>query len=419
MNGIAVTSVDEQIMIKDVKILFVSPIDPWPPNIGATIRTNSLLSALENVGAVDCVFFGEKEKIMNTPFSSNHRIKAILPRPNFPAALPFLSKFLQVIPESQREWILSYTPAFHFLYRSSSSILRFTSLNPLNYDIVFMVRFETLWRLGWNCSCPTIVDIDDVGFLSAIKALRNELSLILKLIKWWRAYNLKTIQLNTIRRLSAALVCSEEDKNSINEPNVHVVPNIFPEFREKSLNIKEGNSNEILFVGSLVYKPNIEGLKFFIQEILPIIIRKLPKTKLRIVGRTAPNQNLDFLKKPGVNLTGMVDDVVPYIENAAIEVCPILFGEGTRIKILESLSYGKPVVSTTKGAYGISIFEESGLIRVDTPGGIAKACLNLLSNPQLRRKIGELGQLEVQKKYSQAKVDKSIHNLLISKLNGF
>ena len=167
-------------------------------------------------------------------------------------------------------------------------------------------------------------------------------------------------------------------------------------------------SPRLLFVGGLDYKPNREGIAFFVQRIFPIIREAVPEATLSVIGRTRRNEVLEWARLPGITFLGRVEDIDPVIEQSAIEICPILYGAGTRIKILEALSFGKPVVSTAVGAHGIALDEESGLFRADSPEAFAQKCVMLLRSPSLRRNLAPRARLGVRSRYSQERVDKII-----------
>jgi glycosyltransferase involved in cell wall biosynthesis len=111
-------------------------------------------------------------------------------------------------------------------------------------------------------------------------------------------------------------------------------------------------------------------------------------------------------------MIGAVDDVAPYIREAQIEICPVLDGGGTRIKILESLAFAKPIVSTTIGAHGHPLGEESGILRRDDPESFARACIDLLRDPQCRRALGLLGQRAVRERFHARVTEETIRPLV-------
>ncbi len=396
-----------------MKTLFISPTPPWPPNIGVALRLHSLLTAFEQLGDVDCVFFGHPEEIFNTPFATRHRIIDVLPRPDF-ADHPLLRLLMQRVAPLERDWWVTYLPGIRSFYLARPDIRhRFHRLNPEAYDLIFLCRIKTAWWLGWKDPLRTMIDLDDVHFLGALENASMESDFFRKLVKTWRYKNLRRAELKTLDYVAAALVCSLDDANRLDHPKVHVVPNVFPDHGQLFRPFTARDSKTILFVGDLVYKSNREGLQYFIKKVLPLIHKEDSDVELQIIGRTVNGQSFPWANRPGVELLGTVDDVVPYIERAAIEVCPMLSGGGTRIKILESLSFGKPVVSTTIGAYGHHLSENAGLFRADSPEGMADLCLKLLGDLEWRKALGEQARRAVARDYSQEKVNEIIRNIVL------
>ncbi|MCK4815196.1 glycosyltransferase, partial [bacterium] len=275
-----------------------------------------------------------------------------------------------------------------------------------------------VWWFRWRDPVRTILDIDDVEYLGAKEAIDAQKSSFRKLLKAWRYRNLRSATLATLDNVGAALVCSPDDARSIAHQKVHVIPNVFPDRGQLSGTIAKGDSKTILFVGALVYKPNREGVQYFIQKVLPLIRAQNPQVRLQVVGKTSGNQSFSWINQPGVEFLGTVDELDPIISNATIEICPILQGLGTRIKILEALSFGKPVVYTTKGAYGIGLGQEAGIFRADSPSEMASVCLKLINDPTFCRSIGEQARREVVRNYSQAKINELMRNTIFRLLNG-
>lgn len=165
--------------------------------------------------------------------------------------------------------------------------------------------------------------------------------------------------------LASKVFCvSEVDKGflistlGINEKKIVVVPNgvdtekFFPDERKrietrKKLNLKD--EPVILFFGKLDYKPNYEAVKVIRYEILPKVLKKIPKAKFLIVGDNPP---MEFAHENMI-FTGMVEQIEDYINASDVVICPLMSGGGTRIKILEAIACGKSVISTGVGAEGI------------------------------------------------------------------
>ena len=161
---------------------------------------------------------------------------------------------------------------------------------------------------------------------------------------------------------------------------------------------------EIVFTGSMDWHPNEDAMRYFIDDILPLIRREAPEVSLTIVGRNPSQQLRDAAATAGVAVTGTVDDVRPYIRRGAVYVVPLRIGGGTRLKIFEALAMAKAVVSTTIGAEGLPLQEGVHILRADDPGAFAGNVLDLLRDRTRRQELGTAGRRLMEREYSWSRV---------------
>jgi len=165
----------------------------------------------------------------------------------------------------------------------------------------------------------------------------------------------------------------------------------------------------LLFCGSLDMHPNQEAMAYFLKRIWPRLVAQVPDIELYIVGRNPPRWLEEAGKNnPRVHVTGYVDDVRPYFQHAAVCVCPIVSGGGTRLKILDSLAMGVPVVSTPFAASGLSLEHERHLLLGDTDEQFTDATLRLLRYPSLRAELARAGADRVDRLYSWTVVGRTL-----------
>ena len=145
---------------------------------------------------------------------------------------------------------------------------------------------------------------------------------------------------------------------------------------------------ELVFVGSMDWLPNVDGMLFFVREVLPLILRRRPRTTMTIVGRTPPPEIQALARaQPMITVTGTVADVRPYLWGAKISIVPLRIGGGTRLKIYESMAARVPVVSTTTGAEGLTIHPPEDIRLADRPQDFAERCLELLDDASERERV--------------------------------
>ncbi|QHI70285.1 glycosyltransferase family 4 protein [Tichowtungia aerotolerans] len=168
------------------------------------------------------------------------------------------------------------------------------------------------------------------------------------------------------------------------------------------------NGKEILFVGSLQYLPNVDGAQFMSTDVMPEVLKRCPDAKLKIVGRGPDERTLKLHNPPSFDVVGEVEELEPWYRNCQLSIVPLRSGGGTRLKILESMAYGRPVVATSIGAEGIDITPGKNILIADTPEELADCVARILNNPDQGRSIAEEGRKLVEECYSW----KSIANIL-------
>lgn len=268
-------------------------------------------------------------------------------------------------------------------------------------DVVVLHRLAALWAAAPSQLKRCVVDVDDIPSQICRQGLGRGAWWI-QPVKYVRYRLVRWAERLTLGRLGAVLVCSEDDASYLNLPNVHVVPNAFP-------GLSSGNGadinvapSDLLFVGELAYLPNEQGLRWFIEQVLPRIRQQRPGTTLRVVGRVPPQIPEDWTWRfaDGVEFLGPVDAIPPYLAATSLSICPLHEGRGTRIKILEALALQRSVVSTTVGAYGLPMQDEAGLFRADDPETFARICCDLLDDPDRRQRSAVAGQRQVEAQFS-------------------
>lgn len=169
----------------------------------------------------------------------------------------------------------------------------------------------------------------------------------------------------------------------------------------------ERNRFEILLATYYLWKHNLDGLMWFIKNVMPIVKSELPETTLTLLGEGAPKW-LNNYKDLGVNVIGYVPSVKPYYNRANVYIVPLFVGGGIRIKILEAMAMELPVVATNVAAEGISAKVEDGLYVTDDKTQFANRIIELCKNEKMARALGEKARIYVQNNFSWEKNVKKI-----------
>jgi len=172
---------------------------------------------------------------------------------------------------------------------------------------------------------------------------------------------------------------------------------------------------DLVFVGSMDWLPNVDGVLYFVREILPLIRRRRPDCSLAIVGRTPPAAVTELAERdPCIYVTGTVPDIRPYLWNSAVSIVPLRIGGGTRLKIYEAMAARIPVVSTTIGAEGLTIHPPDDIRIADTPRDYADRCLELLSSSEERERVGSAAWEMVNADFSWERVARCFEEILVA-----
>lgn len=171
---------------------------------------------------------------------------------------------------------------------------------------------------------------------------------------------------------------------------------------------------DLVFVGSMDWMPNVDGMQWFLTNVFPLIRKEKPDCRLALVGRNPPQTLLDAAKDPGITVTGTVPDVRPFLWQSAVSIVPLRVGGGTRLKIFEAMAAGTPVISTTIGAEGLPVRHGETIRIADTAQEFAAECLNMLAVPQDWQRMAQQAVDLVVQNYSWEQVTKKFEQALFS-----
>jgi glycosyltransferase involved in cell wall biosynthesis len=273
---------------------------------------------------------------------------------------------------------------------------RWTPDRPVPADDVDLLWFFKMstrvrWQGGTPASAAVVVDFDDLE--ESTRAHRGRLTAALDR---WGTLGLRR---RLARRADAVSVCSDDDRARAGTSGAAVLPNAVAG-PGPSWNPALPPGPHVLFVGRLDYRPNREAVEWFVVEVLPIIRRSRPDVRVRVVGPGAVH--LDPAVAECVDAVGAVGELAEHYAWSRICVAPLFTGSGTRVKILEAMSFGRPVVATTLGAEGIDVRPGVDLLVADDPHTFAEACVSVLDPRGPADAVAASGRDLVDSRYSPA-----------------
>jgi glycosyltransferase involved in cell wall biosynthesis len=204
-------------------------------------------------------------------------------------------------------------------------------------------------------------------------------------------FKLRQFLLRLLESYAACTVVSEQERQIFTEKlpsqaqKVEVLPNCISLDDFKGVHV-DHNHCRIIYAGSFRYKPNYQAMQWFIGRVFPLVLQQIPEVELIITGDHA---NLPLPSLEHVKLAGYVDDIKSLVASCDVSLAPLWSGGGTRLKILEAMALGTPVVATAKGAEGLLVQHGRHLLIADEPEKFAEHVVQLLKNKDLRNQLSE------------------------------
>ncbi len=216
--------------------------------------------------------------------------------------------------------------------------------------------------------------------------------------------NLKRYERSVCQKCDQVLTVTEEDRKilqslSSDDCSIEVIPICIDPSAIPMVERTPG-TKRILHVGTMFWPPNIDGVLWFSKEVYPLIRREVPEAAFYIVGARPPRAMKRLGRvDPGIVVTGYVEDLLPHWRDCAVFVVPLRAGGGMRVKIIEALGRGVPVVSTTIGCEGIDVQNGKHLLVADEPREFAEAVVEIMQNDDLAASLARNGRRLVEEKY--------------------
>lgn len=392
-----------------MKTLVIAPQVPWPLDVGSKIRIHNFLRCYAEIGDVILVCFAHNESEIRAARNLEQYCKQIV-------YLPLVSA--QSISEKRSG---KFT-ALKQLIRLRPRLTQFFNCPELasqvesfvtseHFDIVHVERLfmainadAVLQSRPRSGRTLLVLDIDDlesekIGRLAVLRSWRSMRRYfdILEFLK------LKAYEWRILPQFDWALVCSDKDRLRLaRNPRLSEIK-VFSNGAEVSDCVlppeDRDDGSTLVFLGVMNYQPNEDAALYFIESILPLIKAQLPSVRLVVAGKSPSPRLRDLHNGRDLLVTGYVEDKKQLFSSCTVFVVPLRIGGGTRLKILEAMAFGKPVVSTTIGCEGIDVKPGENILVADTPQDFATACLDLLADEIRRQALGRAGRELVVRSY--------------------
>lgn len=390
-----------------MRILQLCPKVPWPPDDGGRVAMRVLALSLRQAGA-------EVRTLCLNP--RKHRVD--------PASLPEEARVLR-LEAVDVDTSVTFAGALRSVLTGSS----------YNVDRFRSKAFELRLREVVRDEPPDVVLLESLFMVPFVPALREATGarLVLRSVnvehEIWQglargeprrarriylghlARRLRDFEVATLNDVDAIAAVTPEDAGTYARLGatvpVHVAP-VGVEAGDYPDRSGQGDPLTLVFLGSLDWRPNLEAVTWFLESVWPIVRRAVPGARFHLGGSNPPAGLSGRLHSEGVRFLGRVPHAREFFASGAAMVVPLLSGGGVRVKILEAMALGIPVVSTPLGASGIGAADGTQILLADGPAQLAEACATLLLDPVRAVAVGRAGRKLVQESFDAGEIGRRL-----------
>lgn len=396
-----------------LNILFFTPYVPYPLTSGINQRVYNLFKELcryHDVTIVSLTEQHEADSVYLSAFEQTAKGVFFLPFSHKPW-MKFTERLLIKIPNTIMHWF------DESVVKELSKI--FSEVSP---DLIYVEDI---------CLAPYLEEIKpqarvvfdrsrvDLSFQMESKEFR-EANFLRKIADSEQFSKLLKYEKYLATKYKYQVVCSDDDCNYLHanidkKLNICIIQNgvddeyFFPD--DKLL--RDDKEINLTFSGVMNYQPNVDAMKWFAAEILPKVRKSFPAIKTYCVGKNPTAEIAKIMTQNDVMLTGFVEDMRLWYMNSTIFIAPIRIGGGTRLKIVEAMAMGKPVISTSIGAQGLKFISGKDLFLSDDADEFSENIIMLLNDPELREIIAKQGRQSVLERYTWEKLGKSLSDYFV------
>lgn len=400
-------------------ILFLTQIVPYPPDAGPKVKTWHVLRYLLDRGdRVTLVSFvrSEEEKYLPTLQEQGLEVISI---PMHRSRVKDVGYLIRSLLNGnsfliERDNLSSYREAVQ-------NQLNISTIDVIHADQLTMAQFATVKK--GERQPVRIFDAHNAVYTIVSRMVEN-LPAIFRPFAQIEAKKVLNFEANTVRDFEHTLAVSEQDRNALLSaiPNpaerqmaagkITVIP-IAVDTQQLQPLKRQPDSKRIVTLGTLHYLPNADGIRWFLNEVFPLVLNQEPDAHLTIIGKNPP---ADFIEQASQNpdhvqVTGYVENLDPYFEASAMMVVPVRAGGGMRVRILEAFARGMPLVTTTVGLEGIDAQDGREVLVRDTPDEFARAVVDLLRSSEDQARLATAGRLLAEIKYDWQIALKTMENI--------
>jgi glycosyltransferase involved in cell wall biosynthesis len=281
----------------------------------------------------------------------------------------------------------------------------------IHYDTIGLAEYRTSSPL-----IPQVLNHHNIESAMMWRRCQRERNVFKRLYFRQEAAKLSRYERDCCPRFDMNITVSGEDAAALER----TVPDLRTEVIPNGVDIsyftpgpeEEEEEGRLVFAGGMGWYPNRDAMLYFAEAIWPLLKQRRPTIQITVIGRRPPARLLNLSRRdPSFILTGYVDDVRPHLARARVYVCPIRDGGGTRLKILDALAMGKPIVATSLAIEGTKCVPEKHALIADRPEEFAARVLQVLDNRELRRALSREARALAEEEYDWTFIGRRMNQL--------
>ena len=368
----------------NMRVLQFAPRVCWPLDTGAKLRNYHLARVLAQRARVSLLAFCDDEKSSDHLEDIYERVSTV--ERNSAYTFP---KIVRGVLGPTPLPVLNYTT--DSMKRALANLLRENEFDVIQVESIHLMSYLGIIRAA-RSHTRVVCDWHNIESELMRRYSEREPSRLRKTYASRTARLMSAFEKRALREFDAHVVVSDRDAERLRDldpdARIFVIENgVDTDFFSNLGAGDKSLARRLVFVGSMDYHANIDGGINFAREIWPRLRKRRPDLVFTIVGKDPAPEVRELAQLPGIEVTGTVDDVRPFYREAIAAVVPLNVGGGSRLKILEAMAAGVPVVSTTLGAEGLEVQHDENILIADTNEQLVEAINNVVENEALRNRL--------------------------------
>ena len=389
-----------------MNILFITTKCPLPTNDGHSLRSFNLLKQVAAVHTVHLLSFVKYQQ----EYNSIPELETICS-----------SVTLMDLPENTSKTALYRTLILSVIAGKAFVTCKYDTLQMREkirekiqeIDLIHFDMLPLAVYLDETNGLPTVLNEHNVESLLLQRRLENEKGILKKWFFSRQQKLLEKFERNVCRNVHSIITCSENDLTTIKtfapHTRVDVVPNGVDTSYFSPLVSEPEEPHSMIFIGGLNWFPNYDALEWFDSSIFPEILNQFPDAHLHIIG--IMSDTFPWKHPQATTCYGFVDDIRPYMAKASLFIVPLRIGGGTRLKILNAMAMGKPVISTTIGAEGLGVTSGENILLADDEKTFSKMTGTLFNQSTARKTLSINARKYINDHYQWKHIGKKLLNV--------